>query len=337
MTELAAGVDLGGTKIQTVVASAGKVLGEARLPTPSTSAAEVIAEVTRSILLAVDSAGIRVSDLTAVGVGAPGGVESDTGHVSKSANVAGFLERVPLGPEVSRGLGGIRVNVENDVRAAVTGELRYGAGRAYKDFLGVFVGSGVGGGLVLDGKLRRGRGHSGEIGHTTVRPGGRECGCGRFGCLEAYAGRVSIERRARQHVAKGRKTKLFEIMERKGRDRVTSSVIAEALEQKDALTVELLDKAVAALAVAVANAQNLLDLDAIVLGGGLTDRLGDPFVERVRSEMNPNLRIPEEPPAVLISELGDHAGAIGAAAVAIESSPAVLNGAKSSRGSKASA
>jgi glucokinase len=192
------------------------------------------------------------------------------------------------------------------------GEFRRGAGRIFRDFLGVFVGTGVGGGLILEGKLRHGRGNAGEIGHTTVKPGGRRCGCMRLGCLEAYAGRQSIEQTARLRVEKGQKTKLFEIMDRKGRDRVTSSVIADALEQKDRLTIELMDEAVDALGLALSNAQNLLDLEAIIVGGGLGDRLGEPFVRRVEEAMIPNLRFPDNPPVVLGTELGDLSGAVGA-------------------------
>jgi len=316
MADLTAGVDLGGTKIQTVVMAGGDVVGQARSTTPHTSAEDVTAEMVSTVLSALKASGFVVSDLHAVGIGAPGSVDPLTGHVSKSANVVGFTGEIPLGPWVSEALGGIPVAVDNDVRAAVIGELRHGAGRMFRDFLGVFVGSGVGGGLVLEGSLRRGTGNAGEIGHTTVRPGGRQCGCGRLGCLEAYAGRVSIERRARQYVEKGRKTKLFEIMERKGRDRVTSSVISDALEQGDRLTIELVDQAVESLGLALSNAQNLLDLEAIILGGGLGDRLGEAFVLRVAREMEKNLRVPEKPPTVLASELGDLSGAVGAAVLA---------------------
>jgi len=312
LAELIAGVDLGGTKIQSVVVADRRVVGQSRRTTPRSSADDVTAEIVLGVRAALESAGAGATDLLAVGIGAPGAVDPVRGTVSKAANVAGFTEEVALGPAVSHALGGTPVAVENDVRVAVIGENVRGAGRKFQNFLGVFVGSGVGGGLILEGSLRRGAGNAGEIGHTTVKTGGRQCGCGRFGCLEAYAGRVSIEKRARQHLEKGRKTKLFEIMERKGRDRVTSSVIADALEQGDRLTIELLGQAVESLGLALANAQNLLDLEAIILGGGLGDRLGEEFVARVALEMRDNLRIPEHPPDVLPTELGDLSGAVGA-------------------------
>ena len=312
MTAVAAGVDLGGTKIQAVVVSDGRIIGRARHATPRTGAADVMEEIAASIRVALEEAGTPPSDLEAVGIGSPGSVDAATGCVSKAPNVFGSPDAVPLGPTVSSALGKVPVTVDNDVRVAVMGEFRRGAGRPYGDLLGVFVGSGVGGGLVMRGELRHGRGNAGEIGHTTVKPGGRRCSCLRLGCLEAYAGRMSIEQTARNRLDKGQKTKLFDIMDRKGRDRVTSSVIADAVEQGDKLTIELIDEAVEALGVALANAQNLLDLEAIIVGGGLADRLGEPFVRRVEDATRKHLRLPEHPPAVLATELGDLSGAVGA-------------------------
>ncbi len=315
MATVTAGVDLGGTMIQVVITANRRVVGEARHPTPQTTAAAVMAEIVESVREALTAANCRLGDLRAVGIGTPGSVTA-TGHVSKAANVPGFLGDTPLGPTVAAGLGGVPVNVDNDVRVAVVGEHRRGAGRPYKNLLGVFVGTGVGGGLILDGRLRHGRGSAGEIGHTTVKPGGRRCPCGRRGCVEAYAGRQSIAETALRRQKRGTKTVLFEIMEHKGRDRVSSSVVADALEQGDALTVKLIDQAVDALGLGVANAQNLLDLEAIIIGGGLGDRLGAPFVERVEKAMLPNLRVPDRPPPVLTTALGDLSGAVGAAVIA---------------------
>ncbi len=146
--------------------------------------------------------------------------------------------------------------VDNDVRVAVLGEFRRGAGRPYRNLLGVFVGTGVGGGLVLGGRLREGRGAAGEIGHTVVKDGGRRCSCGRRGHLEAYAGRGSMERTARRWQARGRRTVLFEVMEEKGRDRLTSGVIAAALKEGDPMATRLVDQAVWALGLGLASAQN---------------------------------------------------------------------------------
>jgi glucokinase len=306
-----AGVDLGGTKIQTVVLRGGAVAGQARVPTPADGVDAVVEAIADTVRTALEDANAGSDSPTAVGIGTPGEVQD--GGVSRAWNVPGFGERVELGPMVSKALGGVPVTLENDVRAAVLGERRRGAGRAFRDFLGVFVGTGVGGGLVLEGTLREGRGAAGEIGHTVVKDGGRKCGCGRRGCLEAYAGRGSMEAAARRWVKKGRPTILFDLMKEKGRDRLTSGVIAAALERKDEMAVRLIDDAVWALGVALASTQNLLDLEAMLIGGGLGDRLGAPFVERVSKAMQPHLFVPEHAPAMLTTELGELSGAVGAA------------------------
>jgi len=316
MGAVTVGVDLGGTKIQAVVVADEVVVGQARHPTPTTDAADVMTEIVAVVHEALTAANAAPTDLRAIGVGTPGTIDVASGHVSHSSNVPGFLEDVALGPTVSGAFAGVPVTVDNDVRVATMGEFHRGAGRPFRNLLGVFVGTGVGGGLVLEGALRQGRGSAGEIGHTVVHRGGRRCPCGRRGCLEAYAGRLAIEHQARREVAKGHHTTLFSIMEKKGRDRVTSSVVADALERGDRLTVELVHQAVEALGVALANAQNLLDLEAIILGGGLGDRLGPSFLARVGASMTTRLRTPERPPMLLGTELRDLSGAVGAAVVA---------------------
>ena len=315
---LTAGVDLGGTKIQTVVLRAQEVAGSARLETPQSGADAVIAAIVDSVKASIASAGGRTANLAAIGIGSPGTIDAGAGTVGHSPNVPGFeTTLVPVGPAVAKALGGVPVHIDNDVRVAVLGEWKRGAGRPYQDLLGVFVGTGVGGGLVLGGELREGRGAAGEIGHTTVKDGGRRCGCGKRGCLEAYAGRARIEATARRwHDDKGQPTDLFRVMRKRGRDRVTSGTISDALEHGDQMTIELIDQAVWALGLALANAQNLLDLEAIIVGGGLGDRLGPPFVRRVEEAAAPHLHVPERPPRFLPTELGDLSGAVGAAVLA---------------------
>jgi glucokinase len=312
-----AGVDLGGTKIQTVVLRDHEVAGSSRQLTPQTGVAgDVIAAIADTIRQSLEQAGASEAALAGVGIGTPGEVDTKAGVVSLAANVPGFGGSVELGPLLSKSLGGVKVKIDNDVRVGVLGEYRRGAGRPYKNFLGVWVGTGVGGGLVLEGKLRDGRGAAGEIGHLVVKPGGRLCSCGRKGCLEAYAGRASMERRARRLVKSGQKTQLFRIMEKRGRQRLSSGVYARALGKGDKMAKKLIDDAVWALGFGLASAQNLLDLEAIIVGGGLGDRLGQPFVDRVVEAMQPHLFTPDEPPKVVPTELGDLSGAVGSAVFA---------------------
>jgi glucokinase len=318
MGTITVGVDVGGTKIQSATMRAKKVVGSARMATPLTGAEDISAAIGDAVTKALADAGAQLSDLTAVGIGAPGTIDPEAGTVSSSPNLPGFqgLDAVPLGAMASKALGNVPVKLDNDVRVAILGEWKRGAGRGYRHLLGAWVGTGVGGGLVLDGALYEGQGAAGEIGHMIVKPGGRVCSDGRRGHLEAYAGRGQMEAHARHLVKEGHKTELFDIMERKGRTRLTSGVWAAALEKKDKMAVELVDDAVRALAVGLASVQNLLALEAIVIGGGLGDRLGPPFVERIREEMQPLLFVPDHPPTLLSSEFGDLAGAVGAAVLA---------------------
>lgn len=316
-----AGVDLGGTKIQAVVVSGGEVVASTRSRTPREGSVHAVVEALgTAVEQALGDAGVTTGDVRAVGVGAPGAVDPSAGTVSGAANVPGFEQRVDLRSLLAERLGGVRVLVENDANAGAVGEHRLGAGRPYGSLLGVWVGTGVGGGLVLDGRLWRGRAAAGELGHVVVERDGRPCTCGRRGCLEAYAGRIGLERRARKLVKDGRRTRLYEIMEKRGGERLTSGVFARALEEGDELARSLVDEAARALGLALASVQNLLDLEAFVVGGGLGDRLGQPFVDRIAEEMAPRLFVPDEPPVLALSELRDLAGAIGAAVLAGEKS-----------------
>jgi glucokinase len=312
--QVTAGVDLGGTKIQTVVLRDHEVVGSARVLTPQTgAAADVIEAIAGTIHTSLEQAAAEPSVLRAIGIGTPGEIDSAAGVVSLAANVPGFADRVELGPLLSKAMNGVPVTIDNDVRVGVLGEFRRGAGRPYKNLLGVWVGTGVGGGLVMNGELHDGRGAAGEIGHAVVVPGGRRCGCGRKGCVEAYAGRVRMEQRARRLHKRGQKTVLFKIMKKRGRTRLSSGIYARALKQGDKMTKKLLDDAAWALGLGLASAQNLLDLEAIIVGGGLGDRLGRPFIDQIVAEMTPHLFTPDKPPAMLPTELGDLSGAVGAA------------------------
>jgi glucokinase len=166
---------------------------------------------------------------------------------------------------------------------------------------------------VLRGRPWLGRGAAGEIGHVCVVIDGARCPCGRRGCVEAYAGRKALEERARHRHEKGHKTDLFKIMEKRGRDRLTSGVWARALEHDDKLAHKLLEEAVEALGAGVASTLNVLDVEAVILGGGLGLRLGEPYRKKIEKAMMPHLFSSENPPPFLMAELGDLGGAIGAA------------------------
>ena len=321
MTRLG-GIDLGGTKIQAVVTDEQhEVLGSSRHPTPITGGpADVTLAMITALREAADEAGVGPGELTAAGVGSPGVVDDAAGTVTSARNLPDWEGTYPLAEKLEAALTA-PIGLSNDVNVATLAEFELGAGKPFRSILGVFWGTGVGGGVVLDGQLWEGLGGAGEIGHMVVKSDGRRCPCGRIGCMEAYAGRGAMEARAREKVADGEKTVLFDIMEEKGKPRLASGIWERALARDDRLAHQLVDRAVEAIGVAVASACNLLDVEAVVIGGGLGLRLGEPYVERIREAMMPHLFADHRPPEVLLASLGDLGGAIGATLLAAGRAP----------------
>jgi glucokinase len=311
--EMRGGIDLGGTKIQTaIVDGGGRVLGESRQPTPSSGGPQDVADAMAAALReAAGEAGVEASALDGVGVGSPGDVDEASGVVSGARNLPGWENSFPLAEVLKKDLGA-EVRVGNDVQVATEAEFHLGAGREFQSLLGVFWGTGVGGGLVLGGKPWLGRGAAGEVGHIVVKRGGAKCPCGRKGCLEAYAGRAAMEAEARRQHAEGVKTDLFKLMRRHDRDRLSSGIWERALDHGDHLAETLLDRAIEALGTGTASAVNLLDPEAVILGGGLGVRFGARYMEALTKEMGKHLFVDERPPAVRVASLGDLGGAIGA-------------------------
>jgi len=310
------GIDLGGTKIQAVIVDDDhKVLSSARHPTPTSGGPQDVAsEMEVALSDAAKAAEIEPAQLDGIGVGSPGTIED--GNVSSARNLPDWEGAFPLAATLKAALGP-EVWVGNDVQVATDAELKLGAGRLYRSLLGVFWGTGVGGGLILDGKPWTGRGGAGEIGHMVVEIDGAHCTCGRRGCMEAYAGRAAMEAHARKlHEEEGRKTDLFKLMHERERERLTSGIWARALEHHDKLATEIIDRAVRALGAGIASAVNLLDVEGVIIGGGLGIRLGHPYAKRIAKAMQPHLFADSRPPHVHVAALGDLGGAIGAALLA---------------------
>jgi glucokinase len=310
--DLCGGIDLGGTKIQAAIVDEDEnVIGAARRATPTKGGPEDVArEMQGAIEDAAGAAGIRAGDLAGVGVGSPGTIEDGT--VTRARNLPGWEGSFPLAEMLQSALG-CPVRVGNDVQVATDAEFRFGAGRLYDSLLGVFWGTGVGAGLILDGRPWTGRGSAGEIGHVVVEIDGARCTCGRLGCMEAYAGRASMEAYARRmHEEKGRKTDLFKLMREHERTRLTSGIWARALDRGDRLAIHVMDRAVRALGAGIGSVVNMLDVEGVIIGGGLGVKLGHPFAERIAEAMQPHLFADSRPPHVHVAALGDLGGAIGA-------------------------
>jgi glucokinase len=313
-SRLRGGIDLGGTKIEAiVVGDQQQVLGQAREATPTAGGPHDVADhMAQALQAAAKAAGVESSALEGVGVGSPGDVDEQRGIVAQARNLPGWDGSFELAKALTQALG-TQVFVGNDVQVATEAEFAFGAGKPYDSVLGVFWGTGVGGGLILNGEPWLGRGGAGEIGHMVVKIDGAQCPCGRRGCMEAYAGRAAMETRARREADKGTKTDLFKLMKHHDKTRLTSSVWAHALDEDDELAQELIERAVDALGAGIASAVNLLDVEAVVIGGGLGVRFGQPMAQRIASAMHPHLFNDDRPPAVRVAALGDVGGAIGAA------------------------
>jgi glucokinase len=318
MADLRGGIDLGGTKIQTAIVDAGgEVVGEARHPTPTEGGPEdVAAAMAAALREAAERAGVETSALKGVGVGSPGDADEKTGIVSAARNLPGWEGKFPLADNLKEALG-TEVRIGNDVQVATEAEFHLGAGKEFESLIGVFWGTGVGGGLILDGKPWLGRGAAAEIGHVVVKRGGAKCPCGREGCLEAYAGRKALEAEARKRHDDGEKTDLFKLMEKHDKPRLTSGIWERALDHEDKLAEELIERAVEALGTGIASAINLLDVEAVILGGGLGIRFGERLMEPLTKEMGKHLFVDERPPAIRVASLGDLGGAIGASLLVV--------------------
>ena len=300
------GVDVGGTNIGVGrVHDDHDVSDRAKEPTPE-SVDGLVDQVGRL----VDGIG----SVDRVGLGIPGIIREN--RVVQAPNLVGWNDRTDVVALLQDRLG-VPVHLVNDAQAGVLGEWVAGAAKGDSFVLGVWLGTGVGGGLVLDGRSYDGvGGGSGELGHMVVRPDGARCGCGRRGCVEAYAGRRMMTGSARAMAAAGRRTRLFEIQAAKGKAKATSGVWADALAEGDEVATEILAEAVAALGLVVASTLNLLDLDRVVVGGGMAGKLGQDLADRIAEAARPHAVRPIGRRQVVVAQLDDDSGIVGAAHVA---------------------
>lgn len=311
-TALTCGIDIGGTKIAGAVVDAeGTIVAEARVESPATDPS---AMETAAAGLVGDFAAAH--DIAAVGVGAAGYIASDRSTVLFAPNIAWRNE--PLGADLAR-LTGLPVVVENDANAAAWGEFRYGAGGDVDDQLMVTVGTGVGGGIVVDGHLLRGaHGVGAEIGHLNVVPEGRLCGCGNRGCLEQYGSGTALVRAAREAVA-ANSLLARDLVDRAGGDpdAITGPMITAAAQEGDRFAIEQFEQLGHWLGHGIASLVAVLDPAVIVIGGGVSEA-GDLLVGPLRAAFEHELsgRGYRPTPEIRVAELGNRAGVIGAADLA---------------------
>lgn len=308
------GFDLGGTKMYAVLFDAQfQPIARRRKKTRGNEGAEAGVERMANLLQKLlDDAQLRRDRIQGIGVGAPGPVDMDEGVIHEAPNL-GWKE-VPLKDLLEKKFG-CAVAVCNDVDAGVYAEYRFGAARGARSALGVFPGTGIGGGLIYEGQIFRGRNSTClEIGHMPVVPNGAPCGCGRRGCLETVASRLALSAEMAKAAYRGQAPHLLRVA---GTDlaNIRSGAIAEAIEAGDRVVETILREGARYLGLALAGVANLLLPDTIVLGGGLVEALPQVFLTEVTGELQRRVM-----PAfvgslnVKLAELGDDAGVLGAAA-----------------------
>jgi glucokinase len=316
---LVVGIDLGGTKIlAAVVAADNSILGRSKAPTPAHEGGPAILQVIIGCVdAALAEAGVGRGDIVAAGIGSPGPLDPSTGVILFSGNLN--LRDFPLGPRLSQALGW-PVVLQNDVRVGGYAEFRLGAAKGCTDVIAAFVGTGIGGCIISRGEVLAGStGNAGEIGHIVVKANGPQCGCGARGCLEAMASRTAIAHRVNKAIRKGTPTILREKLARKG-GRLKSGDLADAVAAGDLVAVTAVSRAAYYLGLGLGSLINTLGPQIVVIGGGVAEALGDPWLAQVRDiarrqalvDRDGTIRI--EPAA-----LGDDAGIHGAALLARES------------------
>jgi len=315
MAKCCIGIDLGGTFTKFIAVGEDRRAGKPlQLPTPSNKGAEgVAAQIAAGVRQVVSSSGLAAEDVLGVGIGSPGPLKISQGIVVATPNIPG-MENAPLVKMVSERLG-IPAALENDANAAALGEYLCGAGRG-GDMVLLTLGTGVGSGIVLDGRILHGRHEMGaELGHMIIVPGGELCGCGQRGCLEQYASATFMARRtARRIREEGVASSLSKVLQKKGE--IDARDINEARRAGDKLAAEMWDGAIRCLAQGCVDLCRVFDPDRIVLSGGMT-KAGDDLMAPLKKHFKElDWKLMPTPTDIAIASLGSDAGSVGAAGVA---------------------
>lgn len=311
--DLILGVDLGGTKtLVGVIDAQNRVLGRGKLSTPARQGGDAIVEViAKAAEMALEAAGKTIADVKSIGIGAPGPLDCENGVILFSANMD--VVNYPIVAKLAERFG-LPTRLQNDVRSGCYAEWKLGAGKGFDNLLGAFVGTGLGGCVIINGKVITGKnGNAGEIGHIMAKPGGRQCGCGLHGCLELYASKTGLARRFDKARKNGVTSQLFRVWN--GSDqKLKSRYLADCYRAGDNLVITELQRSASYLGGALGGLVNLLAPDAIILGGGLSLALGEPWLNWVRVAAKEHILVfPKEGEIILPAALGDDAGILGAA------------------------
>ncbi len=312
------GVDLGGTNVRAaVVARSGVIIGEGRTESKAMEGLNTtVGQIVLAIKLAVENSPADISDIAGIGMGVPGTVRSEEGTVLWSPNFLGW-DGVQLAAPIVEQIG-LGTLLGNDANVAALGECIFGAGKGAKCMVMFTLGTGIGSGLIIDGKIWTGVNESGpEMGHQIVLADGPRCSCGRYGCLESLAQRDAIIDRAARKAHRGRHTSLLEKSNHDLRY-VTPAMIAEAALEGDPISIETLQETGYYIGIGVSNAINMLNPDKIVIGGGIA-QAGDLLFDPIRTTVEVNALYQQlQACEVVPAQLGDNAGVLGGAAMVLQ-------------------
>ncbi|MDP8246298.1 MAG: ROK family protein [Candidatus Hinthialibacter antarcticus] len=310
------GIDLGGTKIlSAVVDREGNVLSRAKKKTKAQRTSdEILLRLEECSREAIEASGVPASEIAAVGIGSPGPLDPITGCILETPNLN--LSNAPIAPYLIEKLA-MPVFLDNDVNVGTFGEFTYGAAKGKQHVIGIFLGTGVGGGVILNGEPFHGASlNAGELGHTKIVAYGDKCGCGDRGCLEAYASKTAMIKRIKKRISKGKKSILTDLTNGDW-TKLTSSVFVKAIEANDKITVNEIHRASKYTGVAVGSLMNILSPEMVVIGGGLVEALEAQIMPDIRYHAERNcFPIMSEKCEIVPAMLGDDAGILGAAAIA---------------------
>ncbi|HTI13260.1 MAG TPA: ROK family protein [Dictyobacter sp.] len=313
----ALGIDLGGTKTLAAVIDlfSGDVVSSARKRTRAERGQDFVAQRTIELATAAleDAKLPNGSELMAIGVGAAGQVDRKEGIITAAPNLG--VQNMNLGAILKKQFD-VPVYVGNDVEVAAMGESIYGAGKNYTNFVCIFVGTGIGSGIVQNGHMYTGlTGTAGEVGHIAIQADGRICGCGSRGCLEAYASRTAITKAILAEIHHGRSSVLSQDVLKEGDTVIRSGVLANAIQQKDELVIEAVTEAANFLGYGLAAVLNFYNPESIILGGGVIEAVDLLYETAVRRARIAALSAPGKKTPILRTKLGDFSGVVGAAAL----------------------
>ncbi|NWF88638.1 MAG: ROK family protein [Ignavibacteriaceae bacterium] len=310
-------IDMGGTKIlAAVVNSKDGIIARAKTPTKSNSGANSYIKSLADITFkAISNAGLKKSDIRAVCLGIPGSVNPHKGVIGLAPNLG--LKNFEIKNRLQKKIP-FPVLIENDVNLGALGVQKFGVGKKSKNLLAIFVGTGIGGALIFDGKMYRGTDYiAGEIGHMIIEENGPVCGCGKKGCFEALASRTSIVR----NILNDKRTKKESIIGKivPPGEKIKSGALAEAVRKNDKIVLEHLTNACNVIGMVTANACSLLNVDTVVFGGGLIEALGKTMLPIIQKSFNKFVFAGSAKSIKIIqSKLGDDAAIYGGVALAEE-------------------